>query len=154
MQSGVEALEFYRIAHEAALRVHKMSFDLPSFERMEEAPQIRRSSKRVTASIVEGFAQRRYKGLYLSYLYRALGSSDETQEHLHYLKETGSLKDGALFELLLSSYTAVSGKLFSFITVVERQYELPRYLQVAPSDDEGIPPPEDGLDPVEGPRLP
>src|SRR5262245_15157979 len=95
METGLQNLEVYRIAHDLAVQIHRMSMGLPSFERFEEASQIRRSSKRVSACIVEGHTLRKYKGLFLNFLYRALASSDETQEHLLLLKETGSLADAA-----------------------------------------------------------
>jgi hypothetical protein len=61
MESGVEKLERYRIAHELGVRLHTMSLKLPCYESMEEASQIRRSSKRVSACIVEGHTQRKYR---------------------------------------------------------------------------------------------
>ncbi len=135
MEAALESLEVYRIAHDLAVRVHVMSLALPSFERFEEASQIRRSSKRASASIVEGHTLRRHKGLYLFYLYRALGSSDESQEHLKLLHETGSLVDLEAFKALMSNYMELSKKLFRFIQVVEQRYEKPHYLKDLPLQD-------------------
>ena len=139
MEEALEKLEIYRMAHAFAVEVHAMSFKLPSFEAHEEGPQIRRSSKRVSASIVEGFTQRKYKGQFLIYLYRALGSSDETQEHLRLLRDTRSVSDFALCRNLLKSYEHLSGKIFSYICTVEWRHGVPRYLQSA----EPPPVPED-----------
>ena len=102
MEDSLMKLEIYRLAHELLIKAHKMTLGLPSFERFEEGPQTRRSSKRVSAGIVEGHAYRRYKSQSLFYLTRALGSSDETQEHLLILKDTGSLTDPAVFQDLMS----------------------------------------------------
>lgn len=135
VESGVENLEIYRLAHDLGCRIHAMSLTLPSLERLEEASQIRRSSKRVSVCIVEGHTQRKYKGRFLSYLYHALGSSDETQEHLKYLHETGSLKDPALFKALEAEALELSRKLFRFIQAVERHHETPNYLAAAPNSD-------------------
>jgi hypothetical protein len=96
---------------------------------------------------VEGFSQRKYKGLYLSYLYRALGSSDETQEHLMLLHKCGSLPDKDLYVRLLKAYEELSGKIFRFIRGVESSHESPRYLQHGPSQTEDFDVPEDGDDP-------
>ena len=132
MESGVEKLEIYQLAHDLGVRVHAMSLTLPSFERLEEASQIRRSSKRVSVCIVEGHTQRKYKGRFLSYLYHALGSSDETQEHLKYLRDTGSLKDPSLIKTLSLDASELSRKLFRFIQGVERRHEPPNYLGSPP----------------------
>ena len=61
MEQGVENLKIYRLAHELALRVHKLTLELPRFEKYEEGSQVRRSSKSVSSNIVEGFALRTYK---------------------------------------------------------------------------------------------
>ena len=133
MESGVEKLEIYRLAHDLGIRIHAMSLTLPPLERLEEASQIRRSSKRVSVCIVEGHTQRKYKGRFLSYLYHALGSSDETQEHLKYLHETGSLKDQVLIKSLSADAAELSRKLFRFIQGVERLHETPHYLAAPPT---------------------
>jgi len=132
MEAALKNLEVYQIAHDLAVRIDAMSHTLPMTERFEEASQIRRSSKRVSASIVEGHTLRKHKGLYLSYLYRALGSSDESQEHLLLLRDTRSLADVAIFESLMAGCEELSKKLFRFIQAVERQYETPNYMKGLP----------------------
>ena len=129
MESRVENLEIYRLAHDLGVRIHAMSMALPSIERVEEASQIRRSSKRVSACIVEGHTQRKYEGRFLSFLYHALGSSDETQEHLKYLRDKGSPKDPALAKSLSLEASELSRKLFRFIQGVERLHETPNCLR-------------------------
>jgi four helix bundle protein len=139
MEDAVLKLEIYRLAHDLSARIHSMTLTLPSFERSEEGSQIRRSVKRISASIIEGHTQRRHKPLYVSYLYRALASSDETQEHLLLLKDTGSLADAGTFESLSISCAELSRKLFRFIQAIERNYETPSYLsdlQMRPLEDE------------------
>ena len=128
MEPGLQNVDVYRIAHDLAVQIHLMTMSLPSFERFEEAPQIRRSSKRVSACIVEGHTLRKYKALFLNFLYRPLASSDETQEHLKLLKETGSLADDATFQSLSDTSSELSRKLFRFIQGVEQQHEQPNYL--------------------------
>jgi hypothetical protein len=76
---GYRKLDVYRMVHELAARIHKMTLTLPALERYEEAAQVRRSSKRVSASIVEGCAQRKFKARFLVCLHRGLGSADETR---------------------------------------------------------------------------
>jgi four helix bundle protein len=112
-----EQLEVYRLAHELGVRVHKMSLKLPTFERYEEASQIRRSSKSVSAQIVEGHALRNYKSEYIHYLARAYASAEETLEHLRFLVDTGAAKlvnqDEACLELI-AKYEVLCRKLFNY----------------------------------------
>jgi four helix bundle protein len=54
-------LEIYKESKRLAIEVHKMSMNRPKFELFEEGGQVRRSSKSVTAMIVEGYGSRRYK---------------------------------------------------------------------------------------------
>jgi four helix bundle protein len=48
-------LEIYNDSKALAIDVHFMSLKLPKFELYEEGSQVRRSSKSVTAMIVEGY---------------------------------------------------------------------------------------------------
>ena len=48
---GYKKLKIYQLAHDLAVRVHKMTMDLPKFETFEEGSQIRRSSKSVSSNI-------------------------------------------------------------------------------------------------------
>jgi len=74
--------------------VHRMTIEkLPNFEMLEEGRQVRRSMKSVRSNIVEGYGRKRYKKEYVRFLIHALGSCDETTDHLETLLETGSLKD-------------------------------------------------------------
>ena len=55
-------LEIWQIARELAVDIHKMTLNkLPKFEMFEEGAQIRKSSKSVRSTIVEGYGRRRYK---------------------------------------------------------------------------------------------
>ena len=48
-------LEIYQLSYELAIKVHKMSLKLPKYEIFEEGSQLRRSSKGITSTIVEGY---------------------------------------------------------------------------------------------------
>jgi len=65
-------LEIYPEAKRLAIKVHTMSIALPKFELYETGSQIRRSSKSVTAMIVEGYPRRRYKLDPVKYLIYAI----------------------------------------------------------------------------------
>jgi four helix bundle protein len=125
---GYQKLQVYQLSHELAIRIHAVSLSLPQFERYEEGSQIRRSSKSVSANIVEGFALRKYKNEYLHYLYRSYGSSEETLEHLRYLYDTGSLKDRNVYDDLENAYRRLNGMLFNFIMSIEKTFDKPAFL--------------------------
>lgn len=119
----VEDLKIYKKAHQLAIEIHKLSLSLPSFEMYEEGSQIRRSSKSVSAQIVEGFCLRQYKNEYVHYLFRAYASSRETKEHLDLLFETGSLKDKKQYQNLSSEIEDLNRMLYSFIESVQLNHK-------------------------------
>jgi four helix bundle protein len=129
---GYKKLKIYRLAHDLAVRVHKMSLKLPKFEMFEEGSQIRRSSKSVSSNIVEGYALRRYKQEYIHYLARALGSSLETVEHLELLFETESLRDEALYRDLHEKYGELNSMLYRFVESVASQHDISRVGNIEP----------------------
>ncbi len=58
-------LEVYKLSKALAIRIHKMSLQLPKFKLFEEGGQIRRSSKSTTSMIDEGYGRRRYKAEFI-----------------------------------------------------------------------------------------
>ena len=71
-------LEVWQIARELSIDIHKMTLTLPKFEMYEEGSQIRRSSKSIRSTIVEGYGRRRYKNEFIKFLTYAIASTDET----------------------------------------------------------------------------
>lgn len=120
-------LEIWKLAHELAVSVHRMSLEkLPKFEMYEEGSQIRRSSKSVSSNIVEGFGRKRYKNEYIKFLTYALASCSETHEHLELLFETGSLADKNTFDGLHQRYDLLGKKLNNFRQAVITSYFQPQ----------------------------
>lgn len=111
-------LEIYQIAHRLAVELHQMTLELPKYEIYEEGSQIRRSSKAISANIVEGFGRKRYRQDYIRFLVYAHASCNETIEHLELLYETKSLKDKDKFEYFLKEYDKLGRKLNLFIQAV------------------------------------
>jgi four helix bundle protein len=96
-----------------------MSLQLPKFEMYEEGSQIRKSSKSVKDTIVEGFGRRRYKQEFIKYLTYSLASCDETVSHLHTLYETKSLKDKEKYQYFREEYDCLGKMINSFIKSVD-----------------------------------
>ncbi|MCK4859171.1 MAG: four helix bundle protein [Candidatus Omnitrophica bacterium] len=109
-------LEIYKLAHKLAVEIHKMTLrELPKFEIYEEGSQIRRSSKGVVSTIVEGFGRKVYQQDYLKFMIYAHSSCDETKEHLGLLFGTDSLKSKEKFDYFLSEYEKLSKMINKFI---------------------------------------
>ena len=77
-----KTLEIWILANELVQEIHEMTLHLQKFEMYEEGSQIRKSSKNIKATIVEGYGRKIYTAEYLKFLVYALASTDETKDHL------------------------------------------------------------------------
>ena len=113
--------EIWQLARELVIDIHKMTLHkLPKFEMYEEGSQIRKSSKSVKSTIVEGYGRRRYKQDFIRFLTYAIGSNDETIDHLENLFETGSLTDEDLYKDLSDRLDKLGRKLNLFAKSVSK----------------------------------
>ncbi|WP_428400342.1 four helix bundle protein [Niabella insulamsoli] len=119
-------LEIWQISRDVVIDIHKMSLQLPKFELFEEGQQVRRSSKSVKSTIVEGYGRRRYKNEFIKFLVYAVASNDETQDHLETLFDTGSLTDEAVFKSLKEKIDMLGKKLNRFLQAVEESHISPK----------------------------
>jgi four helix bundle protein len=116
-------LDIYNDSKKFAIEVHKMTLMLPKFELYEEGGQVRRSSKSVTAMIVEGYGRKRYKAEFIRYLVFSQTECDETIVHLDFLFETESLADRAKYDDLRNKDDLLSKKINKFIQWVEQNWK-------------------------------
>jgi four helix bundle protein len=112
-------LDIYKKAHKLAVEIHEMSLKLPKFELYEEGSQIRKSSKSVKSTMVEGFGRRRYKQDFIKFLTYSVASCDETRDHLDTLYETKSIRDKASYEYFCEEYDHLGKMISNFIKSVE-----------------------------------
>ena len=118
--SGYQRLEIWQLARDLSVQVHRMTLEeLPRFEMHEVGSQVRRSTKSIRANIVEGYGKRRYKLEFLRHLTYALGSAQETLDHLDTLHETGSLTSQEIHAELTSRTRLLIAKLTTFMRGVE-----------------------------------
>jgi four helix bundle protein len=110
-------LEIYQMAYKLALEIHKMSLTLPKYELYEQGSQVRRSSKTVKDSIVEGFGRRRYKNDFVKFLIYSQSSCDETISQLNMINEI-HFQDNSLSNLI-DEYEILGKKINRFIQYVE-----------------------------------
>ena len=129
-------LEVWQLARELSIEIHSMTMSLPKIEQFEEGQQIRKSSKTVRSTIVEGYGRRFYKADYIKYIIYALSSNDETIDHLDTLFETQSLKDQALYEQLKAKAELLGRKLNNFLTAIQNQHTTP-FQHGSTSESEG-----------------
>jgi len=107
-------LEIWQLARKSSVEVHTMTLSaLPRFEMHETGSQIRRSVKSIRANIVEGYGRRRYKAEFVKFLTYALGSCDETTDHLN---------DEPLYLHLNTQLDTLGRKLNLFRQAVERAH--------------------------------
>ena len=116
-------LDVWKLAREVVIEVHQMTLKLPKFELYEEGAQIRKSSKNVKSTIVEGYERRIYKPEYLKFLVYALASNDETRDHLETLYETKSLTDILVYKNLHEKIDRLGKRLHDFYLGVEKNHE-------------------------------
>ncbi len=90
---------------------------LPDYEKYEEGHQIRKSSKSITATIVEGFGRNKYKLDYLKFLTYAHASCDETIIHLKFIEAI--YPDIKLTSMLLTEYDKLGRKINRYIQYVK-----------------------------------
>ena len=116
-------LEIWKLAKELSIDIHHMTFTLPKFEQFEEAQQIRKSSKNVRSTIVEGYGRRRYKQDWIKFLIYALSSNDETMDHLETLWDTKSVTDEMIFTSIKNKVEILGKMLNKFLQAVEQEHQ-------------------------------
>ena len=122
-ESAYRSLEVWKLARELVIEIHEMTLSLPRFELYEEGSQIRRSSKRVKACIVEGYGRRIYKADYLGFIVFALASNDESRDHLETLFETKSLINEVTYQKLHQKVNLLGNKLNRFYKSIELNHK-------------------------------
>ena len=116
-------LEIWILANEIVLEIHEMTLSLPKFELYEEGSQIRKSSKNVKATIVEGYGRKIYKSEYLKFLVYSLASNDETKDHLENLYCTKLLLDGVFFNKKKKKIEKLGKKIRNYYHWVEENHK-------------------------------
>lgn len=120
--SGYRDLEIYKFAYKLAIRVHRESLKLPSFELFEQGSQIRRSSKGIKDAISEGYGRRRYKADYVKFLTYSIASCDETTNHITTIKEL--YPELTSFNELETEYDILGRKINNYLQYVEESWRI------------------------------
>ena len=117
-----KSLEIWVLANELVIEIHEMALKLPKFELYEEGSQIRKSSKNVKATIVEGYGRKIYKSEFMKFLIYSRASNDETRDHLENIYNTKSLTDKELYQRLHNKIDLLGMKIKNYYEWVEQHY--------------------------------
>ena len=117
-----KTLEIWILANELVIEIHEMTLGLPKYEMYEEGSQIRKSSKNVKATIVEGYGRKIYKSEFLKFLVYSRASKDETRDHLENLYSTKSLTDQELYQRLHDKIDLLGKKIKNYYEWVDHHY--------------------------------
>jgi four helix bundle protein len=127
-KSSYRDLDIYKLAHELAVVIHKFSLSLPRYELFEIGSQLRRSSKSISANIVEGYGRRKYKAEFVRFLVIAQSSCDESIEWVTYIYDChDGFKDTA--EEILQQLNELGKKINRFIIAVEKNHKTTKNLE-------------------------
>jgi len=113
-------LDIYKLSRRLSIEVHKMTMTLPKYEMYEQGSQVRRSSKSIKDTIVEGYGRRRYKAEFIRYLIFAQASCDECTEQLETINEL--YFDDIKLNGLIEEYNILGKKINNFIKYVETSW--------------------------------
>lgn len=116
-------LDIYKLAYDNAIKVHRMTMDLPKYELYEQGSQVRKSTKSIKDNIVEGYGRRRYKDDFIRFLVYAHASCDEAISQLTMINEL-HFSNSNLNELI-EEYNLLGGKINKFIEYVENNWKTP-----------------------------
>ena len=86
---GYEDLKVYEKSYKSALSIYWMTERFPKEEIYGLTSQIRRAATSIPLNIAEGYAKKESQAEFKRYLKMALGSSDEMQVLLDFVKDLG-----------------------------------------------------------------
>jgi len=99
MPQDFKQLKVWQKSHEFTLAIYKITTNFPISEQYALVSQLRRASASIGANISEGCGRRTQKD-FGSFLYNALGSSKECENHLLLSKDLGYLKEQDFIDLI------------------------------------------------------
>jgi four helix bundle protein len=119
----VDELVVYQIALHLAKETKDLVLKIPFHWKIEEVGQILGSSSSSPSNISEGFGVRFYPRKLILYLNNALGSSDETQNHLRLLLAKDHIGEVEA-RYFLNGYKNLSIKLLNWINYLKTRHNI------------------------------
>ena len=127
-KSSYRDLEIYKLAHDLAVEIHKFTLNLPKYELFEAGSQLRRSSKSISANIVEGYGRRQYKTEFIRFLVITQASCDESIEWVIYNHDCHDVFRKQAKEIL-QRLNKLGRKINRFIAAVEKNHLIPKNIE-------------------------
>lgn len=107
-------LEVYKKSYDLALKIHKLSLQLPQYLQYDLSDQIRRASRSIPSNIVEGYTRNQSFNDKKNFLSYALGSCNEMIFNLQFLKDLKMITSDFASQLI-SEYTICSKQIYQLI---------------------------------------
>jgi four helix bundle protein len=119
----VEELVIYQIASQLAKEINELIKQIPHYWTIEEYDQILRSSGSCPSNIAEGFGQRFYSKKFIYFLNNAIGSSDESKDHITKLGNNGHIKP-EIADSYIKRYKNLSIKTINFANYLRKIHDI------------------------------
>ena len=113
-------LRVYEDAYELGLTVHRLTLELPEFEKFELGRQIRRAAVSIPLNIAEGYGRKRTQTQFAQFVSYALGSCNELSVLLSYCHDLGYLSD-VVFREIQSSCSSVGKQLTRLLQTLDKK---------------------------------
>ena len=114
-------LRVYVFADQARKELYRELIRIPHYLKIEEVDQTIRSSSSVTSNIIEGYGRKFYQKEFFKFLSIALGSCDETQNHIRILFLNGYLIEEKA-RILEKSYKNVSILILNLMNAIRKNH--------------------------------
>ena len=122
MQHRFETLPIFQEAHSLVLYIYSITKGFPNEEKYGLTSQLRRSTSSIPANIIEGNS-RKHKKEYLTFLYVAKGSLEETKYHLFLAKDLQYIND-LQYKKAIESSEKVGKQLSGLINFMEQKMRI------------------------------
>ena len=120
---NVEELRIYKISVKLRREIYKEVSLIPNNWAISDIQQIKRSASSVSANISEGYGRRFYPKDFIRFLSIAIGSSDETQNHIQTLFDDGYFTKER-FEYFYKSYKDLSIRIVNYRNYHRKKHNL------------------------------
>jgi len=113
-------LDIYKESFNLAIRIYKLTIQLPNPDKYETGGQIRRSSQSIKDNIVEGYGRRKYKADFIKFLIYSHSSLLESTSQAEFLA-TIHPKTG--WDEITSELDNLGKRISKFIDYVGKNWE-------------------------------
>ena len=114
MIKSYKDLEVYKRSYEAALKLHRMTLELPKHELHELGSQMRRAATSIPLNIAEGYGRKGTVADFKAFLRIALGSCNEVMVLIEMIKDLGYLEND-VYQELNETYDHIARQLYRLL---------------------------------------